>query len=115
MKMVAGGDRRPSELLEALDGLCFYRVEDWWTYELCYKKAVRQFHKEGDALTAEFRLGTYDAEASDLDRVHHDAAAAPADAKFVSQVYAGGEPCDVTGAPRQTEVRFGIDNMPSTL
>ena len=42
---VAGGDRRPSELLEALDGLCFYRVEDWWTYELCYKKAVRQFHK----------------------------------------------------------------------
>ena len=41
---VADGDKRPSELLEALDGVCFYRVEDWWTYELCYKKAVRQFH-----------------------------------------------------------------------
>lgn len=24
-----------------------------------------------------------------------------------AQVYAGGEPCDVTGAPRRTEVRFG--------
>ena len=34
-----------SELLSALDSLCLYRVEDWWTYELCYKKHVRQFHK----------------------------------------------------------------------
>ncbi len=35
----------PSELLSALDSLCLYRIEDWWTYELCYKKHVRQFHK----------------------------------------------------------------------
>ena len=35
----------PSELLSALDSVCLYRMEDWWTYELCYKKHVRQFHK----------------------------------------------------------------------
>ena len=37
--------RAPSELLSALDSICLYRIEDWWTYELCYKKHVRQFHK----------------------------------------------------------------------
>ena len=37
--------KHPSDLLSALDSLCLYRIEDWWTYELCYKKHVRQFHK----------------------------------------------------------------------
>lgn len=46
--------------------------------------------QEGEALTAEFRLGTFDPDASDLDRVHHDTAAAPADAKYVSQARARG-------------------------
>lgn len=119
---VAGAGEAPSELLEALDGVCFYRVEDWWTYELCYKKAVRQFHKaralgacgprrrppppnpcptlcrrptrraaapqEGEATTAEFRLGAYDEAASRPDEVRHDAGAAPAEAAYVSQARA---------------------------
>lgn len=34
--------------MSVLDSLCMYRIEDWWTYELCYKKHVRQFHKEQD-------------------------------------------------------------------
>lgn len=38
----------PGEVLGALDTLCMYRIEDWWTYELCYKRSVRQFHKEGN-------------------------------------------------------------------
>ena len=41
-------DKTPSELLSMLDSLCFYRIEEWWTYELCYKKHVRQFHKDHD-------------------------------------------------------------------
>lgn len=46
---VAGATQKsPSELLAPLDTLCLYRIEDWWTYELCYAKSVRQFHKEGD-------------------------------------------------------------------
>lgn len=24
---------------------CFYRIEDWWTYELCFGKQLRQYHK----------------------------------------------------------------------
>lgn len=58
-------------------------------------KACGLLLQEGEALTAEFRLGTYDADALDLDKVHHDAAAAPADAKYVSQARrACGSPCD---------------------
>ena len=41
---------------------CFYRLEDWWTYELCYQKHVRQFHREKDVLTSEYLLGLYEAE-----------------------------------------------------
>ena len=26
---------------------CLIRTKDWWSYELCYGKAVRQFHIEG--------------------------------------------------------------------
>lgn len=46
--VAAGGKvvKKPSELLAVLDSLCMYRIEDWWTYELCYKKHVRQFHKD---------------------------------------------------------------------
>ncbi len=44
--------KSPSELLSALDTLCLYRIDDWWTYELCYKRHVRQFHKEIDKVRA---------------------------------------------------------------
>lgn len=48
---------------------CFYRLEDWWTYELCYQKHVRQFHREKDVLTSEYLLGLYEAESAETDTV----------------------------------------------
>lgn len=30
---------------------CLIRTKDWWSYELCYDKAVRQFHIEGETHT----------------------------------------------------------------
>ncbi|CAL8464823.1 g4358 [Coccomyxa elongata] len=109
---VAGGgnqQKKPSELLSVLGSLCMYRIEDWWTYELCYKKHVRQFHKDEKAphqVLAEFSLGSYNEEESDMDVVHDDGSAGGISSKYVSQMYTGGEPCDITGKPRQTEVRF---------
>lgn len=56
-------------------GLCFYRAEEWWTYELCFKKSVRQFHKDAavadasDGALIQFSLGNYNAERTDADRV----------------------------------------------
>lgn len=28
------------------------QIDGWWTYEFCYRKHVRQFHKEGDKVSA---------------------------------------------------------------
>ena len=49
------------------DARCFYRLEDWWTYELCYQKHVRQFHREKDVLTSEYLLGVYHQDSADAD------------------------------------------------
>ena len=38
---------------------CFYRVDGWWTYELCVNKHVRQFRQEGNSVEQEFILGLY--------------------------------------------------------
>ena len=41
------------------EGHCFYRVEEWWTYELCYRKQLRQYHKEGGRVVSQYLLGRY--------------------------------------------------------
>ncbi|CAL5229222.1 g12505 [Coccomyxa viridis] len=96
----------PSELLSALDSLCLYRIEDWWTYELCYKKHVRQFHKDAENAMSEYDLGQYDVDRSDLDTILDNGTLTGASSKYVRQVYAGGEACDITGKLRETEVHF---------
>lgn len=65
-----------------LDGVCYYRAEEWWTYELCFNKGVRQFHKEAPAAGAvgiapdvadgpltQISLGTFNAQLTDLNKV----------------------------------------------
>ena len=46
------------------DGKCYSKPEEWWTYELCIKRSVRQFHMDGAHMTSEYHLGDY--ETSDL-------------------------------------------------
>lgn len=31
-------------IMRALNATCLHRQVDWWTYELCYAKGIRQFH-----------------------------------------------------------------------
>lgn len=97
----------PSTLVASLSGACFLRMEDWWTYEYCHGKHVRQFHggAEGGDLD-EFFLGHFNASRAAPDTIHRDAAAAAGDARYVTTTYDGGEPCDLTGAPRSVEVRY---------
>ena len=45
--------------LHRAGGLCLYRIEEWWTFELCYKEHVRQFHKEQNQVVSEYSLGTF--------------------------------------------------------
>jgi protein OS-9 len=78
--------KTPSQLLAPLDTLCMYRAEDWWTYELCFGKSVRQFHKEGDRVVSEYVLGEYSAQDTLLDEVRDDGSGG----KFVMQASARG-------------------------
>ena len=34
------------QVIKEIAPMCMTRVEDWWTYELCFSKEVRQFHVE---------------------------------------------------------------------
>ena len=38
-----------AKLLSHLEeGPCLYKTKDWWTYEICYNRAVKQYHMEND-------------------------------------------------------------------
>lgn len=42
---------------------CVTRNEGWWTYEFCFGRSLRQYHRDGDGrITVEYSLGTFDAE-----------------------------------------------------
>jgi hypothetical protein len=57
---LASPEWQAKQLLSPLQGRCFRKVDGWWTYELCYEKHLRQFHKEKDGRLTEYMLGVYD-------------------------------------------------------
>ncbi|KAK3257524.1 Protein OS-9, partial [Cymbomonas tetramitiformis] len=98
-----------TELLDSLGKACFFRVEGWWTYELCYHKHVRQYHSEREQVLSEFFLGHYDGEAT---KEFHAAQPNPEyvedgglglSQRFHTHIYTNGTKCDLTGEGRQTE------------
>jgi len=97
--------KSPEELLDDLGEFCSYRVEEWWTYELCYKKAARQYHTENGKVTDSYTLGNFSAADSNMIAPAVDAEAG-GDVKYVKQLYVGGAPCELTGGNRSAEVRF---------
>ncbi|DBA74954.1 TPA: hypothetical protein ACH3X1_010300 [Trebouxia sp. C0004] len=104
------GDTQQQELtseqvLSTLSARCFYRLEDWWTYELCYEKHVRQFHREKEVLSSEYSLGVYEGEPAETDIMQGSVSEAN-NGKYVKQLYTQGDACDLTGQTRQTEVRY---------
>ncbi|KAE9317911.1 hypothetical protein PF001_g6622 [Phytophthora fragariae] len=44
---------------------CVTRNEGWWTYEFCFGRSLRQYHRDGDGrITADFSLGKFDTAAN---------------------------------------------------
>lgn len=42
------GVAKARKLLEPMASQpCLFKTKDWWTYEFCYGRNVRQFHMEG--------------------------------------------------------------------
>jgi len=87
-----------SSLLQPLNnGPCIFRTKDWWTYEVCFGRKISQYHMENDRpVGAIIQLGTYNNEKEEDKK----------DLTYHPQWYTNGTRCDLTGRPRQTELRF---------
>lgn len=114
---VAKPEESVASYLLPIKGTCFYRLEGWWTYEFCFMKSVRQFHQEKfknqqkeeqTAITQDNTLGAYwvDPQAASgtvrgelLDDVKTKR-------KYFKQEYGNGTLCDLTGKPRESELRL---------
>ncbi|KAI3438201.1 hypothetical protein D9Q98_000638 [Chlorella vulgaris] len=107
--------KKPSELLEALAGHCYYRIEEWWTYELCFKQKLRQYHKDDGRTVSQYLMGSYAAGGEQEDEVQLDSSDVAGPMRYVSQQYTEGEACELTGQPRQAEVRFTCGTGEDTL
>jgi len=114
----------PLGLLEKLfiQQACAYRLESYWTYELCHGKFIRQYHEEREAKNIkvqEYFLGKFDKEkyeellaAHEKDVVEGITRHPPT--KRLEQMnmpyyevnMEDGTPCDLNGLPRRSRVLY---------
>ena len=98
---------------------CLYGGTGWWKYEFCYGKKVDQFHEEGGGRKTVINLGNFNLE-DHLAWLQQHPSKRPKDGdmrKQVSVFYSGGDICDLTGKPRQIEVKLKCKtaDSPSTV
>jgi len=80
------------------DGPCLYKTKDWWTYEICYNRAVKQYHMENEKpIGAVMVLGVHSPGMDSWGQSNKT---------YQPQWYTNGSKCDLTGRSRQTELRF---------
>ncbi|XP_022251651.1 endoplasmic reticulum lectin 1-like isoform X2 [Limulus polyphemus] len=120
-------DISPYQLLKPLFNqvTCSYRLEQYWTYELCHGRFLRQYHEE-NALSKkhvqEYFLGKYDTKQFEKDEVRykemsqrwkrgekkkiteikHENLKLP----FVEVNMTGGSICDLNGEHRMSRIRY---------
>ena len=113
------------QLLERLfvQSQCAYRLEHYWTYELCHGKYIRQYHEERDGKnmkTTEYFLGYYSKEVHEekkkelaeqaLDTLHKKKPLKKKIESFNMPYYEivmlDGTLCDLNGQPRITRVHY---------
>lgn len=83
-------------------------MEDWWTYELCYQKALRQYHKgPNDALEAQYVLGRWqEQEQQDADAVQVRRRAAQPRPGWLARAGEGAEEAAALGRPAPQHPRL---------
>lgn len=107
------------KVLDSRPHWCAYRIEGWWTYEVCYKKKVRQYHVDvmnGNEVSADFLLGKYSDPMKDLGikNLKNISEWNGADSSdfYVSDICDSGDVCDLEnvggplGMKRTVEVRY---------
>ncbi|XP_070174955.1 protein OS-9-like isoform X2 [Littorina saxatilis] len=103
------------ELLKPLASQpCLIKIKDWWTYEFCYGKHIRQFHAEDGRPKGDIMfLGHYQSDFDWNNETLREARVRSklASGRYHSQYYTNGSKCDLTGNGRQTEIRFLCENL----
>ncbi|XP_045495294.1 endoplasmic reticulum lectin 1 isoform X1 [Colias croceus] len=112
----------PFELLKPIfsQKICSYRLESYWSYEVCHGRHVRQYHEDREgkqAKTHEYYLGRWSDE--DHLKLAEDIKAAQESREklkttkvegitlpYVEMVMTEGSMCDLSGQPRKTRVLY---------
>ncbi|KAM4702046.1 protein OS-9 [Discoglossus pictus] len=96
-----------SDLLRPMEAApCLIKTKDWWTYEFCYGKHIKQYRMEDSEVKGDIlSLGSYQ---SEFDWNNETAKASKHHRlkRYHSQMYVNGSKCDLNGKSRETEVRF---------
>lgn len=96
-----------SELLRPMSAApCLVKTKDWWTYEFCFGRHVKQYHMEDSDIKGDtIYLGYYE---SEFDWNNETAKASKQHRlkRYHSQAYSNGSKCDLNGRAREAEVRF---------
>ncbi|XP_023229503.1 endoplasmic reticulum lectin 1-like isoform X2 [Centruroides sculpturatus] len=87
---------------------CLHGGSGWWKYEFCYGKKVEQYHEEKNKQRTVILLGSWKV-GHHLEWLKKNPSKRPKEGlipRQVSHFYSEGTICDITGKPRQTEVRL---------
>uniref|UniRef100_A0A1I7XPG9 Endoplasmic reticulum lectin 1 n=1 Tax=Heterorhabditis bacteriophora TaxID=37862 RepID=A0A1I7XPG9_HETBA len=107
----------PVELLAPIykEKVCSYRIEPYWTYELCHGRYILQYHEDKDLKgtdrTAEYYLGNMHIDYATLNS-KSDQLNPPKrmvdgeEVPYFPVLYTQGTNCDVTKKPRTTTVLY---------
>ncbi|CAM2109593.1 unnamed protein product [Caretta caretta] len=96
-----------SDLLRPMEAApCLVKTKDWWTYEFCYGKHIQQYHVEESEIKGDILYLGYYQSAFDWDNETAKASKQHRLKRYHSQMYGNGSKCDLSGQPREAEVRF---------
>lgn len=106
----------PFELIAPLfiAGSCSYRIDSYWTYEVCHGNYIRQFHEERDRIQ-EYYLGKFDM--SKLDALEASLRLGEGEKypqkkidgnnmAYLEVEFTDGTLCDLNNTPRTTKVLY---------
>ncbi|RWS23527.1 endoplasmic reticulum lectin 1-like protein, partial [Leptotrombidium deliense] len=99
---------------------CLRGGTGWWKYEFCYGKKVEQYHEERVGQRTAISLGKWkkDDHIRWLQQNPNKKPKKGKTPKQVSHFYGNGDSCDLTGKPRQVEVKLKcrfVEGQPESI
>lgn len=105
----------PFELISPLflSGSCSYRIDSYWTYEVCHGNYIKQFHEERDRIQ-EYYLGKFDKSSDAVEESLRLAEGEKYPQKkidgnnmaYLEVEFTDGTLCDLNNAARTTKVLY---------